>query len=91
MQTVVGDTIEFLEKPPEVSVIPKNSIAKEHEEQVNTELINLLDKRVIVPCDHEPGEFISPIFRKKKSLQKETKICTHHKRKGITNKRRRNI
>ena len=62
LQTVVGDTIEFIEEPPETSVIPKNSIAKEHAEQVNTELNNLLDKKVIVPCDHEPGEFISPIF-----------------------------
>ena len=81
MQTVVGDTIEFLEKPPEASVIPKNSIAKEHEEQVNTELINLLDKRVIVPCDHEPGEFISPIFRKKKVFRKRLKFARITKEK----------
>lgn len=62
MQTVVGDTIEFIEQPPENSFISKNSIAKEHAEQVNAELNSLLDKHVIVPCDHEPGEFISPIF-----------------------------
>ena len=62
LQTVVGDTIEFIEQPPEMSNIPKNSIAKEHAEQVYTELNNLIEKKVIVPCDHEPGEFISPIF-----------------------------
>ena len=62
LQTVVGDTIEFIEQPPEMSNIPKNSIAKEHAEQVYIELNNLIEKKVIVPCDHEPGEFISPIF-----------------------------
>eukprot|EP00794_Sanderia_malayensis_P016482 gene16482-18121_t len=62
LQTVVGDTIEFIEQPPEMSIILRNYIAKEHAEQVYTELSDLIDKKVIVLCDHEPGEFISPIF-----------------------------
>ena len=45
LQTVVGDTIEFIEQPPEISIIPKNSIAKEHAEQVDTELNNLIGKK----------------------------------------------
>eukprot|EP00794_Sanderia_malayensis_P014535 gene14535-16038_t len=42
--------------------LPHNSISKEHHEQVDIEIGSLLQKGVIVKCEHEPGEFISPIF-----------------------------
>ena len=46
LSTVVGDTIEYVNQPPEISIIPKNPIAKEHAEQVFTELSNPIDKKV---------------------------------------------
>ena len=41
---------------------PPNSVPRNHVSLVDREIRSLLDKGVIVPCDHEPGEFISPIF-----------------------------
>ena len=62
LQIISGDCIEFLSDPPSQVSHPPNSIPRNHITLVDREIKCLLDKGVIVPCDHEPGEFISPIF-----------------------------
>ena len=52
---------------PLQTVLPNNSISKEHQEQVKIEIESLLQKGVLINSDHEPGEFISPIFTVPKS------------------------
>ena len=51
---ISGDCIEFLSHPP--------SQVSHHVSLVDKENKSLLDEGVIAPCDHEPSEFISPIF-----------------------------
>ena len=41
---------------------PQNSLSGDHKSLVDEEIFALLDKGVIVPCTHQPGEFILPIF-----------------------------
>ena len=58
----LGKKIEFDTPVPLQTVLPNNSISKEHQEQVKIEIESLLQKGVLINSDHEPGEFISPIF-----------------------------
>ena len=62
LQIISGDCIEFLSGPPSHVSHPPNSVPRNHVSLVDKEIKSLLDKGAIVPCDHEPGEFISPIF-----------------------------
>ena len=62
LQIISGDRIEFLSDPPSQVSYPPNSIPRNHMSLVDKEIKSLLGKGVIVSCDHEPGEFISPIF-----------------------------
>ena len=62
LQIISGDCIEFLSDPPSQVSHPPNSVPRDHVSLVDKEIKSLLDKGVIVPCDHKPGEFISPIF-----------------------------
>ena len=62
LQIISGDWIEFLSDPPSHLSHPPNSVPRNHVSLVDKEIKSLLDKGVIVPCDHEPGEFISPIY-----------------------------
>ena len=62
LQIISGDCIEFISDPPSQVSHPPNSIPRNHMSLVDKEIASLLDKGVIVSCDHEPGEFISPIF-----------------------------
>ena len=62
LQIISGDCIEFLSDPPSQVSHPPNSVPRNHASLVDKEIKSLLDKEVIVPCDHEPGEYISPIF-----------------------------
>ena len=62
LQIISGDCIEFLSDPPSQVSPPPNSLPRNHMSLVDKEIKSLLDKGVIVSCDHEPGEFISPIF-----------------------------
>ena len=62
LQTIAGDCIEFISQPPNQWEYPPNSIQRDHKPLVDKGISSLLDKRVIVPCAHEPGEFNSPIF-----------------------------
>ena len=41
---------------------PPNSICKDQATLVEAEIWSLKEKAVIVPCYHDLGEFISPIF-----------------------------
>ena len=60
-RTIAGETIEFSSHPFQQSFAP-NSICKDHVALVEEEICSLNKKGVIVPCDHDLGEFISPIF-----------------------------
>ena len=42
--------------------MPCNSISREHQDQVAIKIESLLQKGVIVHSEHEPREYISPIF-----------------------------
>ena len=55
LQTVSGDCIEFISNPPTQMSYPPNSISKDHKILAKAEIENLLEKGVIVSCDHEPG------------------------------------
>ena len=62
LKTVLGLKLKFLGDPPvkNNSYIPKFS--KEHESAIDLEIQKLLAKGVITKCEHETGEYISPIF-----------------------------
>ena len=62
LQIVKGEKIEFIADPPTQSVCAGNSIAKEHQSKIHQEIESLLHKKVLVECQHEEGEFLSPIF-----------------------------
>ena len=54
--------LEFLTQPVQ-SQEPQQTRFKENEiPYLHTEIVKLLSKGVVEPCDHEPNEFISPIF-----------------------------
>ena len=61
MRTIAGETIEFSSHPIQQSY-PPNFICKDHVTLVEAEICSLKEKEVIVPCDHDLGEFISSIF-----------------------------
>lgn len=60
--TVRGEQFEFVSSPPHQIGYAPNSISKEHKSLLDQETADLLQRNIIVACDHEPGEFISPIF-----------------------------
>ena len=62
LQCIAGDDIKFTEFPPTQTSYTPNQINGNHKVLINKETDNLLSKGIIVECDHEPGEFISPIF-----------------------------
>ena len=59
---MAGDDIKFTELPSTQTNYTPNQINGNHKELINKEIDNLLSKGIIVEYDHEPGEFISPIF-----------------------------
>ena len=61
LRTIADETIEFSSYPIQPSYSP-NSVCKGHVALVEAEICSLQEKEVIVPCQHELGEFISPIF-----------------------------
>ena len=66
LQTVLGLKLEFFGDPPvkHNSHIPQFS--KEDESAIDLESQKLLAKGVITKCEHETGEYISPIFIRQK-------------------------
>ena len=65
LQTVQGMKLEFEESPLQGECsrfeIPKN------QPTIQDEVNKLLEKGVVVECEHEPVEYISPIFLRKKA------------------------
>ena len=62
LQIVNGDIINFVESAPENAVAHSRNVSDETRVAINKEIQNMLDKKIIVPCQHEEGEFLSPIF-----------------------------
>jgi len=68
LQTVSGLQIEFEGSiPPETNLHTGDHFKREEKLFIMQEIDRLLQKKVIVPCQHEYGEFISPIFLVPKS------------------------
>ena len=67
LQTVLGLKLEFSGDPPikHNSYIPQFS--KEDESAIDLEIQKILGKGVITNCEHETGEYISPIFIRQRS------------------------
>ena len=61
--------LEFEKLPPETptSKFIRSGFSKKENQFINEELSILLANSVIKKCDHEPGEYISPIFLTPKS------------------------
>ena len=59
-QTVKGMRLEFEDIPLHYPV--GYEIPAGHKSLLKIEVKKLLKKRAVVPCEHEQGEFISPIF-----------------------------
>ena len=66
---VSGLPLELEKLPPEkpTSKFIVSGFSKKENQFINEELSILLEKGVIKECDHEPGEYISPIFLTPKS------------------------
>ena len=70
LQYVKGVRVHFNIKPKQYfKPKPINFNSEEHSIIAN-EIRNLLDKKVIEKCTHEPGEYISTIFIRKKKSRK---------------------
>ena len=61
IKIIAGETIEFSCHSIQQSY-PPNYICKDHAALVEAEICSLKEKAVIHSCDHDLGEFISPIF-----------------------------
>ena len=66
LETVTGQYIEFDSLPMQVKPFMQPKLSEIQTESVDLEITQLLKKGVIQPCQHEPGEFISPIFTRPK-------------------------
>ena len=87
LETVSGCKIEFHSIPSLNKVMVHAVLSETQTESVDTEVSNLLRKQAIEACDHEAGEYISPIFTRPKkdgshrmilNLKSLNKHITHH-------------
>ena len=87
LETVSGCKIEFDTIPSLNKVMVHAVLSETQTESVDTEVSNLLRKQAIDACDHEAGEYISPIFTRPKkdgshriilNLKSLNKHITHH-------------
>ena len=87
LETVSGCKIEFDTIPSLNKVMVHAVLSETQTESVDTEVSNLLRKQAIEACDHEAGEYISPIFTRPKedgshrmilNLKSLNKHITHH-------------
>ncbi len=62
LETVSGQFIEFEIQPIQTSMPVQCQLSNIDSQIVDTELQALLSKGVIIPSQHEPGEFVSPVF-----------------------------
>ena len=74
LQTVQGMKLEFEESPLQGQCtgfeIPKN------QPLIQEEVNKLVKKVVVVECEHEPVEYISPIFLKKRQMEPKDSSLT---------------
>ena len=66
LETVSGCKIEFDTIPSFNKVMVHAVLSETQTKSVDTEVSNLLRKQAIEACDHEAGEYISPIFTRSK-------------------------
>ena len=66
LETVTGQYIEFATLPVQENPLMQTKLSEAQTESVDLEIIQLLRKGGIQPCQHEAGEFISPIFTRPK-------------------------
>ena len=66
LDTVHGMHIEFNELPVQLEPCLQSFIASKNHKLVDDKISLLIEKKVIVPSTHEPGEFVSPIFLRSK-------------------------
>ncbi|XP_068757998.1 uncharacterized protein [Montipora capricornis] len=66
LETVTGQSIDFATLPIQENPLMQTKLSEVQTESVDLEIIQLLKKGVIQPCQHEAGEFISPIFTRPK-------------------------
>ena len=87
LETVSGCKIEFDTIPSLNKAMVHAVLSETQTESVDTEVSNLLRKQAIEACDHEAGEYISPIFTRPKkdgshrmilNLKPFNKNITHH-------------
>ena len=68
LDTVHGMHIEFNELPVQLEPCLQSFLANKNHKLVDDEISSLIEKKVIVPSTHEPGEFVSPIFLRSKKV-----------------------
>ena len=66
LETVSGCKIEFDTIPSLNKAMVHAMLSETQTESVDTEVSNLLRKQAIEACNHEAGEYISPIFNRLK-------------------------
>ena len=66
VKTVFGLKLEYLGNPPVKHNCYITQFSKEDESAINLEIQKLLAKGDITECEHETGEYISPIFIRQK-------------------------
>ena len=66
LETVIGQHIEVATLPVQKNPLMQTKLSEVQTESVDLEIVQLLRKGVIQPCQHEAGEFISPIFTRPK-------------------------
>ena len=66
LETVTGQYIEVATLPVQENPLMQTKLSEVQTESVDLEIIQLLRKGVIQPCQLEAGEFISPIFTRPK-------------------------
>ena len=63
LATISGEKIEFMDHPPVQHSTPySNALQQDQLCLVEQEIESLLEKEVIVKCEPEETEFVSPIF-----------------------------
>ena len=87
LETLSGQKIEFFTTPVQLNPLTNVNFTEEQTKLVDLEIEKLHNKDVIVPCTHEEGEFVSPIFTRPKkdgtlrmilNLKSLNKFVTYH-------------
>ena len=62
LRIVEGDFITFIGTCPQNSIVRNCNVSDETRESMHVEIQSMLNKKIIVKCEHEKGEYLSPIF-----------------------------